>query len=147
MPVPSAILTTLSPEDLAGLEAFARERVRSIDDCHEWLQAHGYTQISRSSVGRWKKSFHMNDRFAAASDLARELMEAKKNAGGAGGSVDIADGANLKLHQLLFDKLLEIETRAATAAKARARGSTPASCSTWPTRCGAGRRPSSRSRT
>jgi hypothetical protein len=96
----------LSRDELDRLEAYAREPGRTIDECVEWLQAEGFV-ISRSAVGRWKAAFDAEDRFKAAADLARGLMDTATSGKGA---TDIADAANLKLGQMAFEQLVRMQT-------------------------------------
>jgi hypothetical protein len=105
MPNHFKIHQTLASEDLLGLEEFARaSAARTVDECWEWVQAHGYT-IGRSSVARWKREFDLTDRFAASNETARALMDAAK----AGGAVAISDAAMLQLSQMLFEQMVRLQ--------------------------------------
>jgi hypothetical protein len=70
----------LSREELDKLEAFAREPGRTVDECHEWLQAHGFT-LSRSAVGAVEAAFDASDKFRASNETARALVDAAKSEG------------------------------------------------------------------
>src|SRR4051812_36729135 len=89
-------------EDLAELEKFARDPGRTIDECHEWLLARGYT-LSRSAVGTWKQSFDeqcLRERMNASGGLAKAFMEAAKS----GDGMQIPDAAVLQLSQMVFEE-------------------------------------------
>jgi hypothetical protein len=105
MPQPHKVHELLSREELDELEKFAREPARSVDQCWDWMQAHGFT-IGRSSVHRWLRTFLATDRFAASNDVARSLVDAAK----AGGTVAISDAATLQLSQMLFEQLLRLQS-------------------------------------
>ena len=94
----------LSRDELDAFEAFAREPARTVDECHEWLEAHGF-QISRGAVGNWKREFDATDKFRASNEVARALVDAAK----AGGTVAVSDAANLKLSQMVFEQLLKLQ--------------------------------------
>jgi hypothetical protein len=104
MPRSPDFFTGMSTEDLEAFEAFAREPGRTVDDCHEWLLAKGYTP-SRSAVGRWKKKFDAQDRLRAASTLAADVLATAKDAG----AVSIGDAATHTLTQVLFEQLLRMQ--------------------------------------
>ncbi len=93
----------LSGDDLASLEAFVRERGRTVDQCHEWVQAHGYT-LHRSAVGTWKREFDATDKFEAAADVARGFLAAQ-----ASDPVGMAQATVTKAQQLVFEGLLKME--------------------------------------
>src|SRR5438046_1431319 len=89
-------------EDLAELEAYARDPGRTIDECHTWLLAKGYV-LSRSAVGTWKQSFDallMQERFSRAGELAGAIRDAAKS----GGAVAIGEAAILQLSQVVFEQ-------------------------------------------
>jgi len=94
----------LSRVELDQLEAFAREPGRTVDECHEWLQAHGFT-LSRSAVGSWKREFLLTDSFRASGAAARSLVEAAKE----GGAVAISDGGLLQLSQMIFEQMVRMQ--------------------------------------
>ena len=97
----------LSADELSGLEAFAREPGRSVDEVHEWLQARGYT-MARSSSGRWLAEFKkqlMAERFGRSGDLARAIKDAVEG----GRYEDIADGAARTLTQVIFEQSALLE--------------------------------------
>jgi hypothetical protein len=85
----------MSRAELDQLEAFAREPGRTIDACHEWLLARGYT-ASRSAVGSWKKKFDESDRIRAATDLSDAIHTAAAEC-----PVDVAGAVNLQIAQRL----------------------------------------------
>src|SRR5438046_2415286 len=102
----STVHEALSREELDQLENFVREKpARTIDDCVEMLQMLGYTSLSRSAVGRWKKKFDSTDRFRASNDVARAMMDAAKGEGTAA----ISDAAGLQIGQMLFEQLLRMQ--------------------------------------
>jgi uncharacterized protein YktA (UPF0223 family) len=90
--------------ELEELEAYARDPGRTVDECHEWMQAHGYT-LSRSAVGEWLRKFRMTDRYRASGDLANTLVETAK----AQGVVAISDATALQLQTMIFDRSLEAQ--------------------------------------
>ena len=96
-----AVHELLSRAELDALETFAREPGRTVDECHEWMQAHGFT-LSRTAVWNWQKKFNATDKFAASNDVAKSLVEAAKN----GGTVAISDAATLQLSQMIFEQML-----------------------------------------
>lgn len=94
-------------EDLAELETFARDPGRTIDECHTWLLAKGYT-LSRSAVGTWKQSFDallMQERFSRSSELARAI----KGAVSGGDFEAVADAAAMQLTQVVFEQSAKLE--------------------------------------
>lgn len=91
----------LSREELDELETFAREPGRTIDECHEWLQARGFT-LSRGAVGNWKQDFSLKDQIRRASEVSRSYLDVAKQAGAA----EIASASLLKFQQILFEHLL-----------------------------------------
>lgn len=105
MPRAPDFFAELSADELKLLEAFAREPGRTVDQCVDWLEAHGVTQVSRSAVGRWKQKFDANDKLRAASELAADVLETAKQSG----SVGIGDAATHTLSQLLFESLLRMQ--------------------------------------
>lgn len=94
----------LGRDELDELETFAREPARTVDECHDWLLAKGYT-ISRGAVGNWKREFDATDKFRASNEVARALVDTAKT----GGTVALADAANLKLGQLIFEAMLKAQ--------------------------------------
>jgi hypothetical protein len=95
----------LSRAELDELESFAREPGRTVDECYDWMLAHGFT-LSRAAVGTWKQRFTLTDRFGAANGMARALMDAAK----AGGTVAISDAATLQLSQMVFEQLSAMQS-------------------------------------
>lgn len=91
----------LSRDELDQLEEFAREPGRTVDECHEWLQARGYT-IGRTAVMNWKGEFLIQDKFRVGGDLARATLEAAKE----NGVASIADAAGLQIGQMLFEAMV-----------------------------------------
>lgn len=94
-------------EDLAELEAYARDPGRTIDECHTWLLAKGYV-LSRSAVGTWKQSFDallMQERFSRSSELARAI----KGAVSGGDFEAVADAAAMQLTQVVFEQAAKLE--------------------------------------
>ena len=96
----------LSRAELDELEAFAREPGRTIDECHEWLQAHGFT-ISRTAVFRWFRNFRSEDRFRTSQELAKNLVETAKREG----TIAVNDANTLLLSSMLQNKLLQLESQ------------------------------------
>ena len=102
-------------EELAELEAFARDPGRTIDECHEWLLAKGYV-LSRSAVGAWKQSFDgqvMAERFSRAADLAGALRETVEKHG----MVGITQGTISNMSQVLFEQVALMQTRGEASAE------------------------------
>lgn len=91
----------LSRQELDDLEAFTREPGRTVDECHEWLQAHGFT-LSRGAVGNWKQTFDLEDKVRRAARVSREYLDVAREAGAA----EIASASLLKFQQILFEHLL-----------------------------------------
>ena len=79
MPQHFKVHELLSRVELDQLEAFAREPGRTVDECHEWLQAHGFT-LSRSAVGSWKREFLLTDSFRASGAAARSSVRTRASA-------------------------------------------------------------------
>jgi hypothetical protein len=105
MPQHFKVHELLNREELDALEAFAREPGRTVDECTDYLLAHGFT-IVRSSVHRWMRQFLLSDRFTASNETARALMDAAKQ----GGTVAISDAAVLQLSQMLFEQLVKLQS-------------------------------------
>lgn len=107
MAKPLRVLELLSTAEVGELEAFARERRRTIDELHEWLLARGFT-LSRSAVANWRDTFDAavaEERFGRSSELARAMKEAVK-----GGSFDdVADAAVMQLTQVVFEQATRLE--------------------------------------
>lgn len=91
----------LDRAELDQLEEFAREPGRTVDKCHEWLLAKGYT-IGRTAVMAWKRDFLQRDVFKAASEVSRATLEAARE----GGTATIADAAGLQIGQMIFEAML-----------------------------------------
>jgi hypothetical protein len=100
MPRKPDFYSQMSRDELEKLEAFAREPGRTVDACHDWLLAQGFT-ASRSAVGRWKKAFDETDALSAASDLCDAINTAHAELG----SVDLNKAMQLQLQQRMADKL------------------------------------------
>lgn len=101
MSKPFKVHELLSSAELAELEGFAREPGRTIDECHEWLQARGFT-LSRGAVGNWISDFRKQclvERMNGAGGLAKAFMDAAKDSGG----LAVPDAAVLQVAQLVFD--------------------------------------------
>lgn len=104
MSLPFKILELLSAAELAELETYAREPGRTVDECHEWMRARGFT-LARSSVGNWLSDFKnrvVAEKFSASSELARAIRDQANTEGGA---VAISEGAILQLSQQIFEAL------------------------------------------
>lgn len=95
----------LSREELSSLEEFAREPGRTIDECMEWLLAHGFN-VSHGAVGNWKQKFDLEDRVRSSSALAREFLAAAQEGKG---SAAIADANLEKLQQMIFEQMLRLQ--------------------------------------
>ena len=93
-----------SPAELESLQEFARDPARTVDDCHEWLQAKGYT-LSRSAVGTWKKEFNASDAYRASNEVAVGMMAAVAE----GGAVSLTDAATLQVGQMVFEQMLRVQ--------------------------------------
>lgn len=101
-----------SREELEELKAFAREPARTVDACHEWLLAKGYT-LSRSAVGAWKRKFLADDRYAASAETAKVVIEAAKS----GGVVSVSDAVTLQMQHMIFEQLLSMQEDGTVTAK------------------------------
>jgi hypothetical protein len=98
---PHKVHELLSRAELDDLEAFAREPGRTIDECHEWLQAHGFT-LSRGAVHNWKRKFDeqaLAERMSGAGSLAQAFLSAAKD----GGGLAVPDAALLQIAQQVFE--------------------------------------------
>lgn len=93
-------------EDLAALEAFARAPGRTVDECHEWLEARGYV-LSRSAVGTWKSAFTaqcMRERFSRSAELASAVTAA------ASADFDgVATAAKMQLTNVLLEQVSQLD--------------------------------------
>jgi hypothetical protein len=67
----------LTPEDLAALEQFVRDKnsARTTDECHEWVLAKGY-RISRTAVWNWLDSFRLEEKTRRASEISGAYLKA-----------------------------------------------------------------------
>lgn len=104
---PHKVHELLSRSELDQLEAFAREPGRTIDECHEWLQAQGFT-MSRGAVHNWKRDFDaqvLQERFSRSGELARALKSAVADKG----FEDVADAAVMQLTQVVFEQASKLE--------------------------------------
>lgn len=98
----------LTADELAELEAFAREPGRTIDECHQWLLERGYT-LSRGAVGNWKQKLDeqvMSERMSRNGELARAMKAAVEKDGGFD---DVANAALLQLVQVTFEQSSRLE--------------------------------------
>src|SRR5258707_5225636 len=102
MPNHFKIHELLSRDELDGLEAFAREPGRTIDELETWLLAAGFN-VSRGAVHNWRTDFLANDRYRASTEVARTLFETAKEKG----TVALSDAATLQLSQMVFEQLLK----------------------------------------
>lgn len=102
----------LDRSELDQLEEFAREPGRTVDACHEWLQARGYV-ISRTAVGAWKSEFLVQDKFRAGNAVARSLIEATREEG----VEQIADAASVQIGQMLFEAMIRGQESGAVETK------------------------------
>ncbi|MGB7156690.1 MAG: phage protein Gp27 family protein [Tepidisphaeraceae bacterium] len=92
----------LSAEDLEALKQFARDPSKTYDNLHEWVQAHGYVNISRTAVGNWRQKFGeelIAERMQASGGMARAMIEAAKESGG----LAVPDAAILAVAQRIFE--------------------------------------------
>jgi hypothetical protein len=99
MAKPFKILELLNSEELAELEAFAREPGRTGEECHAWLTARGFV-LSLSAVYGWLADFREKlqvERFSGASQLAKAIMGAAQGSG-----VAINDAAITQIGQMIF---------------------------------------------
>lgn len=107
MPRTFKVIEELSADELEELRAFTRARHRTVDECHEWIQAHGYT-MHRSAVGTWKQDDEDQqtaERFHRSRGTVTAIMAAYKETG----SVGISDASQLQLSQVLFERILQID--------------------------------------
>jgi hypothetical protein len=96
------VLELLNTSEVEELEKFCRERSRTVDEVHEWLQAEGFT-LSRNACWNWKKEFDglvMKERFSRSGELARAI----KDAVGKGSFEDVAEAAVMNLTQAVFEQ-------------------------------------------
>ena len=101
------VVELLSREELDQLEAYARERSRTVDELHAWVQAHGYT-VNRSAVYSWRVKFDaelMAERMGRSGELARAVKEAVSG----GDFDDVADAAAMQLTQVVFEQSAKLE--------------------------------------
>ena len=107
MPSHFKVHELLSRAELDELEIYAREPGRTVDECHEWMQAHGFT-LSRSAVGKWKQDFDsqlMRERLSRSSELAKALKATAVESG----ATAIADAAVTQLCQVVFEQSSRLE--------------------------------------
>lgn len=98
----------LDADELAELEAFAREPARTVDQVHEWLLSRGYT-MARSSAGRWMTDFRKRlqaERFGRSAELARAIDGAINR----DGIEAVAKGASKQLLQVVFEQAAMLES-------------------------------------
>lgn len=91
----------LDASELEELEAFARERARTVDELHEWLLGRGFT-CSRTAAWNWRQKFdeaRMRERTSGAGSLAQVMLDAARESGG----LQVHDAAVLQLSQLVFE--------------------------------------------
>jgi hypothetical protein len=98
----------LSREELEQFKEFIRERnyARSIDECHEWIQARGYTG-GRTAVWNWVQRFAMEDQYRASSEMANAMVETAKHQG----VVAISDATALQIQSMIFQKGLDAQVK------------------------------------
>ena len=118
---------TLTPEDLAALRAFALVPGKTIDQCCDWLEAHGYVLhrpgqtsngqtssgqaaasadvIHRSAVGTWVAAQRATDRFSSSRQLAEAMTEAARG----GGVLALTDASLVTLSEQLLAKLMALQ--------------------------------------
>lgn len=107
MSKPLKVHELLSREEVEELEAFVRERRRTIDECHEWLLSRGFT-LSRGAVANWRDDFEQKvqqERFSRSGELARALKSAVADKG----FEDVADAAVMQLTQVVFEQASKLE--------------------------------------
>lgn len=107
MPLPYKVEELLTAEELTGLRAWLREKRRTVDQTHEWLQARGYT-LSRSAVGAWlqkERSEEAAEAMRMSSSVARALIDAARDEG----SVGVQDAAILQLGHAVVEKLTDLQ--------------------------------------
>jgi hypothetical protein len=104
MPRHHKVHELLDRAELDGLEEFAREPGRTVDEVHEWMQAKGLV-IGRTACWNWLANFTIEDRFRASNDVARTLLDAAKEKD----TVAISDAATLQLSQMLFEQLSRLQ--------------------------------------
>lgn len=108
---------TLTPDDLAALRAFALVPGKTIDQCCDWLEAHGYVLhkpgqaaasadgIHRSAVGTWVAAQRATDRFSSSRQLAEAMTEAARG----GGVLALTDASLVTLSEQLLAKLMALQ--------------------------------------
>lgn len=109
MPHPFKILELLDAKDREGLEAFCREKHRTVDSLLDWIHAHGYPSAKRSAVYNWREKFTSEDRFRVCTEAARALIDAANSTGG----VAIAEASTKQLQTMLFESMLRLQSRGA----------------------------------
>jgi hypothetical protein len=112
MPKHFKVHELLNAAELAELEAFAREPARTVDACHEWMESRGFV-IHRSAVGSWKSAFLAEEKFSAAGQVSRAVIDAAKE----GGVESIADATLLTVGQMVFEKSLEMQSQQSVSVK------------------------------
>jgi hypothetical protein len=101
------VLELLSSDEVGKLEAFCRERARTVDECFDWVLALGFT-LSRSAVGTWKQKLDeqlLGERFSRSGELAASI----KSAVSGGDAVAIGDASVLQLAQVVFEQSLKLD--------------------------------------
>jgi hypothetical protein len=101
---PHRVHKLLSRDELDQLEAFARERVRSVKSVHEWLLAHGF-RMSPSAARNWRRQFYAEDKVRRAAEVSRQYLDVAKEAG----ADQIAAASLQRFQTLLFDYLLKAD--------------------------------------
>lgn len=112
MPNHFKIHQLLNRAELAELQDFAREPARTVDECLDWLIQRDFA-VSRGAVGNWLREFLTGDRFAAANDTARAVLEAARGKD----AVQLSDAATEQMAQILFEQFLGMQSMGQLATK------------------------------
>jgi hypothetical protein len=115
MPQPFKVHELLERSELDELEAFARKPGVTVDACHEWMQARGFT-LSRGAAGNWLREFKsllLQERFSGSAELAKSI----KAALGAGQLQDVADAAAMQLTQVVFEQAAQLQAEGTISPK------------------------------
>ncbi len=107
MPRHHKVEELLTRDELDAFEKFCNEPARTIDEAHEWLQAHGYT-IGRTAVGNWLREFReraMHDRVRQSIESSERFVAVAKEAGVAG----MAEASLARFQQLMFETLVRMD--------------------------------------
>lgn len=92
------VLELVPRPELDQLEAFAREKSRTVDEIHDWLLSRGYT-MARNAAWNWKTIFEAEDATRRASEISTAYLEAA----GQTDQTSVARAALRKFQELVLD--------------------------------------------